>query len=34
MIAAFLILGLGALTFLLFTLAAFLTDWVDEWLNL
>jgi len=30
MIAAFLILGLGALTFLLFTLAVFLTDWIDR----
>jgi len=30
MIAAFLILGLGALTFLAFTLAVFLTDWIDR----
>jgi hypothetical protein len=30
MSAALLFLGLGALTFLAFTLAVFLTDWIDK----
>ena len=30
MIAAIFFIGLGAITFLLFALAVFLTDWLDE----